>query len=305
MNEGVGEKKSALSGTESLGKPGKAYGCNSFSDQSGPSSVKAGSDTSSSSSTETDHEEEPTFTALHEMPTESAKDQIIANLKQELDEMRYQETQMREDIAAVVEEAKGHEQMVEEEFEDRILAYEDEVVQLKETIKASQAEKDALYGKVERLEQGDHTPDHRQKLMAMEQSHIEYISNISRVLDAANEARKRETGRILGEFESLRVEKDKEIKDLRSQIRVLTSNSGIKDNQDEAPILMADSDRAAEVGTLRDAILSAVSPTRVTQIVNRAERKPWSKEAYVDEKLSLRVGELVERLCGIAMSSQP
>lgn len=314
MNEGLEEQKSVLSPKDDTGKPGKTYGCNSFSysvsAQSGPS-VKAGSETSSSSATVSDHEDEPTFTALHEMTVDSTKDQIIAKLKQEIDEMRYQETQMREDIAAVVEEAKGHEQMVEEEFEDRIGAYEEEVVQLKETIKESQAEKDALYEKVELVRHADHVPDHREKLMAMEQqaksiqaSHIEYISNISRVLDAANEARRRETDRILGEFDSLKLEKDQEIKDLRAQIRSLTSNAGIKSTQGGAPV-SADSDQASEVSELRDAILAAVSPARVTQIVGRADRKPWSKDAYVDEKLSLRVGQYVERLCEIAVSSLP
>jgi myosin heavy subunit len=313
MNEGLEEQKSVLSTKDDTGKPGKTYGCNSFSfsvsAQSGPS-VKAGPETSSSSATVSDHEDEPTFTALHEMTVDSTKDQIIAKLKQEIDEMRYQETQMREDIAAVVEEAKGHEQMVEEEFEDRIVAYEEEVVQLKEIIKESQAEKDALYGKVELLRHADHVPDHREKLIAMEQqaksiqaSHVEYISNISRVLDAANEARRRETDRILGEFDSLKLEKDQEMKDLRAQIR-LTSNAGIKSTQGGAPV-SADSDQASEVSELRDAILAAVSPARVAQIVGRADRKPWSKEAYVDEKLSLRVGQYVERLCEIAVSSLP
>lgn len=237
-------------------------------------------------------EEVPTHVDLIQTEEQSNKDRIIRKLRLELDDMKEQEKILREEIAAVVDLAKDHEQMVGEEFEDRINAYEEEVVQLKESLRESEVEKDKVRSEVEALrrDQTKQLEEYQRHAYFAQKSHKEYIRKVSQVLDEANKARKQETARILAEIDAMRQIKEAEIRKLKSEIMALRSMVKTGDQrQNKAGSSLPDSaDLKAELHQLESAIMAAIKSDRVAVVVERAQRRPWSKEAFIDEKVSLR-----------------
>ena len=229
------------------------------------------------------------------------KDTIIRNLRLQLDDMKEQEKILREEIAAVVDLAKEHEQMVGEEYEDRIQAYEDEVVNLKNMLQQSEREKEILLTELESVkqEQAKQLVQFQLHARTAQESHKDYIRKVSMVLDEANEARKRETTKILTELETLKLKKNEEILQLKNEIVCLKS----MEQRSTRLGSLEHSELMSELRQLENAIMSAIKPDRVAVVVERAERRPWSKEAFIDEKVSLRVGQYVSRLVELAGKS--
>lgn len=268
-------------------------------------SVTVESETSSCASSEQAPESDqvPAHVDL-QRSDETDKNLIIRKLRFELEDMKEQEKILREEIAAVVDLAKDHEEVVGEEFEDRIQAYEDEVVQLKESLRRSEAEKEKVMQAVEVLknEQVRQLEGYQRHAHLAQESHKEYIRKVSKVLDEANNARKQETTRILAEVDALRQTKEEEIRTLKSEIKSLRSSvvSAEGGPDKSGPGLAGSADLKAELRQLENAIMAALKPDRVAVVVERAQRRPWSKEAFIDEKVSLRVGQYVSRLVRIA-----
>eukprot|EP00977_Amphora_coffeiformis_P026057 scaffold23964_cov153-Amphora_coffeaeformis.AAC.2 len=301
-------KVAALSMHQSLLGSVNAHEGNSSSSESVPSVATESDESFSASSV---HEPEPGTLSNHENLESSVgidKDLLIRNLRLELDDMKEQERILREEIAGVVDLAKEHEQMVGEEYEDRIQAYEEEVVNLKRCLQESDIEKERLSKELEslRLEHAKQMEDFQKDARAAQESHKEYIQKVSFVLDEANEARRRETARILTELDSVKQTKEAEIKKLKSEVHFFRTSINGLTQRGQSPRAGArdQEDRNAELQQLRKAIMAAIKPERVVTVVERAQRRPWSKEAFIDEKVSLRVGQYVARLVELASSPE-
>lgn len=271
-------------------------------------SVEADSLTSSSTQSMQEKEKEM-FPREVNFPTDGGddKDEIIRQLRLQLQDMKEQESILREEIAAVVDSAKEHEEMVDEEFEDRIQAYEEEVVLLKQSLRECQTEKESFQKEIEvvRQSQAEQLESFQLQAHATQESHKEYIHKVSAVLDQVNEARQRETKRILDELDSLKATKVQEIARLRAEIEVLKATKigpGRGTLMSGKAGIHKDKDKSEEPRRLRKAIMGAIKPERVASVVERANRRPWAKESFIDEKLSLRVGQYVERLVELAVS---
>ena len=232
------------------------------------------------------------------------KEEIIHQLRREIEDMKEQEKILRDEIAAVVDMAKEHEQKVDEDYEDRIQAYEDEVMNLKDSLEACRAAKDSLAKEMEQQHE-KHSKQlecYKQHAISMQKSHAEYIQKVSETLRKAKESHQKESTRVMTELDIIKHEKEDQIKQLSSEIIALRANlqeaksapsSGTKESEEHDKLL-------SELRHLEKTIMAAITPSRVLHVVQRAERKPWSKETFIEEKISLRVGQYVSRLVDLA-----
>lgn len=138
---------------------------------------------------------------------EYAQKQNILQLQRELEDRDIEIQMLRNEIGAIAEEAETHKQELEEEFEERLMAYEDEVLHLQGMLQESEKEKVRLEEELASMKITNETGNSSQviehlraTLKKTQEDHKEYLRTITSVLDSATEARRRETKRILSKF---------------------------------------------------------------------------------------------------------
>jgi myosin heavy subunit len=233
------------------------------------------------------------------------KNALIQSLQSELADMKEQEQILREEIAAVCDMAKEHEDMVAEDYDDRIQAYEEEVISLKEAVDKYSAENETLTKQLDqqRLEHGRRIESYQKHAKDMQKSHINYIRKVSVALDEAKELRQKETLGIMAEIACVQEVKEREIRQLKSEVdrlkRVLNEKEKNNGSDSPKPDDIDKGELLFELRQLERAIKDVTKPSRILHVLERAEKKSLSKEVYVEEKVTRRAEKHVSRLTEI------
>jgi myosin heavy subunit len=195
---------------------------------------------------------------------------------------------LKNDITLLTSEAELHKQEVEAEFEDRLAAYEDEVLQLKQSIDILKVEKIAL--KDEIAANVENVQNLKTGIQSMHEAHREYLNKVMRAVENAN----REHQIAL---ECVKLEKDNKIKQLTDEIDRLQNerqdfrrrNENNRHNNDK-------------IYHMARKIEKVTAPHYVTALAKRVRKVP-SQEDYVEEKLSGRVRQYLYTLEDLATST--
>jgi len=224
--------------------------------------------------------------------------------------------QLRNEVAAIAEDAEKHTQELEAEYEERLVDYEEEVLHLRELINHCELEKARLLD-----EQATAKKEHNksiEKLKAVlrktQENHKEYLTNITSVLDKATEARRLETERIMEELQAVKRQKDSKIILLTNELEEMKKMVAASNARDQSPTPEPVSPQSSyssktpfdismythDIALQKERLQSLLKPQNIMGIVDQTrKRSPPTKEKIIDQSITKPAEEIVERLLDI------
>jgi myosin heavy subunit len=205
----------------------------------------------------------------------------VALYKRQIDELK-------SDITLLTSEAELHKQEVEAEFEDRLAAYEDEVLQLKLMIESLKEEKITL--KDEIAANVENVQNLKTGIQSMHEAHREYLNKVMRAVENANHEHQIA-------LECVKRDKENKIKDLSDEIERLNNErrefcDGNDDNRNNHDVIYHIARKIEKI----------TAPNYVAALAKKV-RKIQSQEEYIEEKLSGRVRQYIYKLEDLAAST--
>ncbi|KAL7561368.1 hypothetical protein ACA910_001472 [Epithemia clementina (nom. ined.)] len=228
-------------------------------------------------------------------PRESHRGQesLLSNLHKEIGARDVAIHQLRDDVAAIAADAETRKQELEAEYEERLLAYEEEVLHLRELLGQYEQEK-AGFAEKEKA-----TKEYYEKNMCKlkillektQASHKDYLLNITSVLDKATEARRIETEKILDEVDRIKKAKNAEIHSLTRQLDAMKD---ILRKRNEISLTMSDSMQ-------RQRLLALLSPQSILNAVEVVKnRSQTTKEKHVEDAITKPAEKIIDGLFDLA-----
>ena len=250
--------------------------------------------------------------------SQKRKDSLLSSFHQEIGARDIEIHQLRNDVAAVVEEAETQKQELEVEYEERLSAYEDEVLHLHSMIDQHEREKVAWAEKEKTMQKNHEQSTERSRLVLekTQASHKEYLKYITEVLDKATEARRIETQNILDEMNRIKKEKNskivsltREVETLKKTIHEQRKKIGALRLQEERALpkkLRLDAPTLMDLSVQRqrlDALLSPQNILGAVEMVNH--RSQGSKERHIDSSITMPAEKIIEILFDIISNREP
>lgn len=205
---------------------------------------------------------------------------------------------LKEDIRQVTAEAETHKAEINNEYEDRLIDYEKEVIELQEALKLAEAEKRELQRQADASKKSYFKKIRRYKEKATNnhRAHQEYLEDVQQIFEA-------KTARFLADLETLRCDKDKRIADLEHQAALLqksksctgepaveTSRISLVVHSDWPPSLLVEAEQLA-----RD-LYSLTSAASILRVVEASQLNSGSPALYIEQKVTSQVQMIVPRL---------
>jgi len=214
--------------------------------------------------------------------------------------------QLRNDIAALADDAQHHTQELEAEYEERLVDYEEEVLHLREMIDLSELEKSRLLE-----EQASARMEHQKTIDRMkavlrktQENHKEYLTNITSVLDKATEARRQETDRIMQEIQRVKKQKDSQIVSLQIELKAV--KMALDESKRASKKALDSSSRknisnfANDIAKQKQRLQSLLQPQNIYNTVEKTrKRSPPTKEKIIDQSITQPATDIVEKLLDI------
>lgn len=195
--------------------------------------------------------------------------------------------ELKNDITLLTSEAELHKLEVEAEFEDRLAEYEEEVLQLKNTIDCLNEEritlKDEIAANVENVQ------NLKIGIQSMHVAHREYLDKIMRAIENANREHQ-----IALDF--VRREKENKVRELEIEVDRLQ-----RENQNRELRNGVAHQETDKIYRLARKIEKVTSPNYIAALSKKVRKLP-SKEEYIEEKFSGRVRQLLYKIEDIATS---
>ena len=217
------------------------------------------------------------------------QDSFVLNLHRELGAKDVEIHQLRYDVAAIAAEAETGKQELEAEYEERLVAYEEEVLHLREMLDQYESEKTGFVTKEEEMKKDHEKNVGRLKslLEKTQASHKEYLLNVTSVLDKATEARRVETEKILDEVARIKNEKNAKIASLTRELNAMKEMFR-KRNQ---------FDVGMETSAQREQLLRLLSPQNILNVVEMVDhRSEGSKERHIQLAITTPAEELIDSM---------
>jgi myosin heavy subunit len=200
---------------------------------------------------------------------------------------------LQNDMIQVTADAEIHSQEIQAEYEDRLSAYEAEVLQLQHNVESLESETAVLKKKLvlaqERYE--DRIKNLKESMKKTEDSHRNYIEQVM----SSVEKSKIENTKAL---ESLTHGRDTRIRDLENEIAVLKSEQLTTQMQQQAahPSINDQHTAAQEVHRLVQKAEKIVSAQHIMKLHENFGHDPRALKAAVEEKVSFKVRNIIGRL---------
>lgn len=216
-------------------------------------------------------------------------DRVPEAVVEQLFEYKKQIEDLSFDLMNVTAEAELHKQEVEAEFEERLIEYEEEVLQLRQCINSHEKETQTL--KAEIAANVENIRNLKKGIRSMQESHREYLNKVMRAIEnATTEHRKT--------LDEVRNDRDSQVAALQREIRLLTKLRR-KSNQTNSD------GKNHDIHTLARKLEKLTSPDYIASIADMASAQEKGLETVFEARVSSKARSIIYQLEDLATSRRP
>jgi Myosin head (motor domain) len=212
---------------------------------------------------------------------------VPMQLLEQVELYKRQVDDLNNDIMHVTAEAELHTQEVEADFEDRLAEYEEEVLQLKQTIRCYEEEKisfkDEIAANVENVR------NLKTGIRSMQEAHRDYLNKVMRAIENANSEH-------LKALEAVKRDRDARVNALTAEINRLKKERRKSHDRGEEK-------RENDVYRLARKLEKLTSPDYITAMAEKSTLHSQPLEDYIEEKVSGKARKIIYRLEDIAAAA--
>jgi hypothetical protein len=211
-------------------------------------------------------------------------------LTRDIEQYKANISSLKQEIRQITESAELHAQEMEDDFDDRISGYEEEVLSLKETIARLNQEKRDQRAAMEKAEENyvKNVKRLQNELKKIQGGHRDYLDKIMALLDDTEAAQKHELSRILEELELVKRDRDSKISSLKQEIQLLRT-IGIGS--------IKESSRSERAQKLSSKLYACLAPDKLVLLFKEAQQQQeLSTVAYIEDHISLKARRMISYL---------